>query len=73
MRQTYTRSDAEKLEMLVRIVGKWRAKQGLTIEEILTALRYEKPSDSFQALVDRAEENVLLYLAYKDVPGDVEE
>jgi hypothetical protein len=47
MNRTYRRSDAEKLELLVRVVGKWRMKAALTVPDVLIALRYSCNKDEF--------------------------
>lgn len=68
----YKKTDAEKLENLVKIVGKTKVKLALTLPEMLTALRYTAKSKEIweDALID-AEEANLRYQAYRD--GEDEE
>ena len=66
MVSTFKRSHAEKIEHLVRIVGKWRLKAGLTAPEILVALRYEGDRNKFEEDCEEAEIMLQNYLAYKN-------
>lgn len=64
---TFRRSDAEKIESLVRIVGKWRMKAGLTIPEVLTAICYAdstKGGERFEEDCAEAELAVAQYYGY---------
>ncbi len=62
MSAKYKRSDAEKFETLVRMVGKWRVKAGLTVPEVLIALRYElRDNNEFTDACDDAELAVSQY------------
>ena len=67
MERTFKRSDAEKLEFLVRAVGKWRVKAGLTVPEVMTALRYEAGKGGFEDCVDEAGWMVRSYFGYKNM------
>jgi hypothetical protein len=67
MTRTYRRSDAEKLELLVRVVGKWRMKAALTVPDVLIALRYECNKGEFEDYCAEADELVRGYYGYKDV------